>query len=53
MFEFRTVGGVKKLVVSAYIVNDSFWVNNPAYRLGAQNNWAKFAWNLNYTTIIT
>lgn len=26
---------------------------DPAYRLGAQNNWAKFAWNLNYTTIIT
>lgn len=53
VFEFRTVGGVKKLVVSAYIVNDSFWANNPAYRLGAQNNWAKFAWNLNNTTIIT
>lgn len=45
--EFRTVGGVKKLVVSAYIVNDAMWLNSPVYRGGALANWATFASNLN------
>ncbi|MBD8704920.1 hypothetical protein [Frigoribacterium sp. CFBP 13712] len=47
VFEFRTVGGVKKLVVSGYIVNDAWWVKNNAYKVGALNNWQTFANRLN------
>ena len=47
IFEFKIVGGVNKLVVSAYIVNDAYWLKNPAYALGAQANWANFATKLN------
>lgn len=47
IFEFRTVGGKKKLVVSAYIVNDAWWLKNAAYKKGALDNWDRFASNLN------
>lgn len=47
IFEFAVAGGVKKLIVSAYIVNNSWWNNNAAYRLGALSNWANFANKLN------
>ena len=33
-----TNNGVKKLIVSAYIVNDSFWTKNSLYRSGALQN---------------
>jgi hypothetical protein len=45
LFEFKTISGVKKLVVSAHVVND--WMNNFAYRSGAQSMWQQFATNLN------
>ncbi|WP_282837289.1 hypothetical protein [Microbacterium flavum] len=47
IFEFRTINGKKNLVVSAYIANDSKWINNGYYRLGAALNWQNFAKNLN------
>ena len=46
-FEFRIVGGVRKLIVSAYIVNDAVWANSSAYRAGAALNWGQFATRLN------
>ncbi len=45
LFELRTVSGVKKLVVSAHVVNDLN--NNFAYLNGAQSKWQDFATNLN------
>lgn len=47
IFEFRTINGKKNLVVSAYIANDSKWINNGYYRLGVALNWENFAKNLN------
>lgn len=47
IFEFVTIGGKKKLVVDAYIVNDAIWIANPVYATAAKDNWKKFAKNLN------
>ncbi|MBK4347009.1 hypothetical protein [Lacisediminihabitans changchengi] len=46
VFEFKLVGGNKRLVVSAYIVNDSWWLHNGAYEQGALTNWRNFASNI-------
>lgn len=47
IFEFKVVGGVKRLIVSAYIVNDSLYVKNAFYLSGAVQMWSEFASNLN------
>lgn len=47
VFEFKLVGGAKRLIVSAYIVNDAWWLNNGAYKQGALDNWRNFASKLN------
>lgn len=47
IFQFRTIGGKKYLTVSAYVVNDAFWVKNAFYRSGAIQKWTDFANNLN------
>ena len=47
VFEFKLVGGARKLIVSSYVVNDAWWLNNDAYRAGAAVNWALFAHTLN------
>jgi hypothetical protein len=46
IFEFRPSGGKNHLFVSAYVANDSFWVNNAFYRSGAIQTWQKFANNI-------
>jgi hypothetical protein len=49
VFEFRNLAGPGnfKLYVSAYIVNDNFWLTHVGYRDGAHANWAAFSRNLN------
>lgn len=39
------------LTVDAYIVNDSWWLNNDVYRAAALANWQKFADNVNITSL--
>lgn len=46
IFEFRPRDGRRYIFVSAYIANDSFWVNNAFYRSGAIQTWQKFADNI-------
>lgn len=47
IFELTNIGGENKLVVSAYIVNDDWWLHNSLYRDAAKQNWQNFAANLN------
>lgn len=47
IFELVKWGGKNKLIVSAYIVNDSWWWKSSLYRDGAKQNWQNFAANLN------
>ncbi|GAB3125162.1 hypothetical protein [Glaciibacter psychrotolerans] len=48
VFEFRALSnGTRYLMVSAYVVNDAFWLKNPAYQAGTYVNWKNFASNLN------
>lgn len=47
IFQFMTISGKKYLVVSAYIVNDAFWIKNAFYRSGAVQTWQDFATKLN------
>lgn len=47
IFQFMKISGAKYLVVDAYIENDSIWVNNDAYRIGAAFNWYTFAQEIN------
>ena len=47
VFEFKLVGGARKLVVSAHVVNDPWPDIKRLYEAGAAYNWANFAHNLN------
>ncbi|XBH21938.1 hypothetical protein V5R04_01545 [Jonesiaceae bacterium BS-20] len=42
-FTFQPVGGANHLLISAYVVNISFVVNNAFYRSGAIQKWTEFA----------